>query len=163
MAITKQKKVEILKTLKKVVDDSESLVFVNFHGLPVASETDVRTTLRSNDVGYFVAKKTLVKRTLTEKGITGEMPELEGEVAVVYGSDLIAPAREVNEFTKKYKENLSILGGVFEGRFMNREEMVSIAEIPPLEVLYGQVVNLINSPIQSFVMALGQIADKKEA
>lgn len=161
MAITKEKKGEILKSLKKILDDSSSLVFVNFHGLPVAGESDVRKSLLSNEVGYFVAKKTLMKLALKEKGITGDVPELDGEVAIVYGEDLVAPAREIHEFTKKYKENLAILGGVFDGKFMNQAEMMDIATIPPLQVLYGQIANVINSPIQGFVMALGQIADQK--
>jgi ribosomal protein L10 len=74
---------------------------------------------------------------------------------------LSSPAREVYEFQKKYKNSISILGGVFEGKFMDMEAMVSVAQIPGLKTLQAQFVNLINSPIQGFVMALSEIAKKK--
>jgi len=87
------------------------------------------------------------------------MPNLEGMVAIAYGDDLLSPAREVFNFHKTHKDNVSIVGGVYEGKFMSQEEMMAVATIPPIEVLYGQFVNVINSPIQGFVMALNAIAD----
>lgn len=161
MAVSKEKKKEILADLKDIVDKSGSVVFVNFHGLKVADSTAVRRKLRSENVNFFVAKKTLTKRAFNEKDIEGSMPELAGELGIVYGDDLIAPAREVYEFVKKYKDSLSILGGVFEGKYMSKEEMTSIATIPPLKTLHAMFANVINSPIQGFVMALDQIAKKK--
>ena len=95
--------------------------------------------------------------------IEGDIPALDGELAVAYGNDPIAPASAIAGFAKKYKDKISILGGMFEGRYMDKPEMITIASIPPLEVLYGQFVNIINSPIQGFVVALDQIAQKKEA
>lgn len=164
MPITKEKKREIIENLKNILKDSKSIVFVNFHGLPVSNETEVRTKLYIDNIGYLVAKKTLVKRALIDQKISGETPELNGELALVYGGeDITAPARGIHEFIKKNKDNISILGGIFEGKFMNKEEMTEIAAIPRIEVLYGQIVNLINSPIQGFVMALSQITEKKEA
>lgn len=161
MAITKEKKVQILDTVKRILKDAESVVFINFHGLSHGAENEMRRTLFEKEVGYYVAKKTLIKRALDDKKVTGDMPPLDGELALVYGKDLIAPAREVYEFTKKHKENLLILGGIFERRFMGKEEMVSIASIPPLQVLYGQVANVINSPIQGLAFALHEIAKTK--
>jgi len=108
-----------------------------------------------------VAKKTLIKRTLSEAGIKGEFPELNGEIAIAYGTDLTAPAREINEFVKKFKDNIAIAGGIFEGRYMDKTEMAEIASIPPLKTLYGMFVNIINSPIQRCAIALDQIARSK--
>jgi len=56
---------------------------------------------------------------------------------------------------------MSIIGGVFEGKYMNKEEMLGIATIPPLQTLRGMFVNLINSPIGRFAVALNQIATTK--
>ena len=70
-------------------------------------------------------------------------------------------AREVYEFQKKYKNSISILGGVFDGKFMSKEEMMGIALIPSQKTLHAMFVNVINSPIQGFVMALDQISKKK--
>jgi len=163
MAITKDKKKAISEKLNNILDSAKSLVFVNFHGLGVVDEGNVRNALREANVGYYVAKKTLIKRALEAKGYKGEMPDLEGELALVSGEDLVAPAREINTFTKKLKDTLLIQGGVFEGRYMSASEMLDIANIPSEQTLYAQVVNIINSPIQGFVMALSEIAKKKEA
>ena len=104
----------------------------------------------------------MVKIALADEKIKGDLPELVGELALVYGGkDLTAPARGIHEFINKNKENLHILGGVFEGKFIGKEEMTEIAMIPPMEVLYGQIVNVINSLIQGFVLALSQIAKQK--
>lgn len=161
MAINKEKKKKIVSDVSKVVKDSDSVVFVNFHGLPVADTTILRKTLKGQGIGYLVSKKTLAKRALNDAKIEGVLPTMEGELSLAYGKDLIAPAREVYAFQKKYPNLIQIIGGVFEKRYMNKEEMTDIAAIPPIQVLYGQVVNLINSPIQQFVMALGQIAKIK--
>jgi large subunit ribosomal protein L10 len=141
--------------------DAQSMVFVNFHGLGVGETTQVRRKLRDEKVGFFVSKKSLTKKALEGKKITGTLPELVGEVGLAYGVDLIAPAREVYEFQKKFKNNISILGGVFEGKFYSKEQMMAIALIPSQKTLQAMFVNVINSPIQGFVMALDQIAKKK--
>jgi large subunit ribosomal protein L10 len=162
MAITKDKKKSILEKLDSI-KNNESVVFVNFKGLPVSETTSMRQELAKSSVAYYVAKKTLVKKAFTEAGIEGEMPQIEGELAVVYGNDATGPAREIFAFQKKYDGKVSIVGGVFEHSFMNKIQMEEIAKIPSMHVLRGMFVNVINSPIQGFVMALGAIADKKTA
>ncbi|MCF7865700.1 MAG: 50S ribosomal protein L10 [Candidatus Pacebacteria bacterium] len=162
MAITKQKKQEIVASVKDILNTSKSVVFVNFHKLPVSESTTIRKELRSKDVNFTVAKKTLTKRALTEAAYSGEIPKLDGELALVYSADLLAPAREIYDFQKKLDGRVSILGGVFNGLYKNKEEMESIALIPSQKTLYAQFVNIINSPIQGFVLALNAIAEKKQ-
>lgn len=162
MAINKEKKKEIVATVKDILSKSKSVVFVNFHKLPVLESTTIRKELRSKDVQFTVAKKTLTKRALNEASLTGEMPALEGELALVYSADLIAPAREIFGFQKKLDGKVSIMGGVFDGVFKTKEEMEAIASIPSQKVLYAQFVNIINSPIQGLVLALNAIAEKKQ-
>ena len=161
MAISKDKKKEIVKNVSDAVKGAASVVFVNFHGLTVHNTSEVRKALKGQKVSYLVAKKTLAKRALAESGTQGTLPELEGEFGLVYGEDQIAPAREIYTFQKKFDGKLSIVGGIFEGKYVGKDEMVSIASIPSLKTLHAQLVNLINSPIQGFVMALDQIAQKK--
>lgn len=162
MAITKDKKKEILKRLEDVTG-SESVVFLNFHGLPVSKTTEMRSELRDKNVNYFVAKKTLVKKAFGDSKIEGEIPQLDGELAVAFSDDPTAAAREIHSFQKKFQDQVSILGGVFENRFLNKSEMEEIALIPSIDVLRGMFVNVINSPIQGFALAIKAIADSKEA
>jgi large subunit ribosomal protein L10 len=163
MAIKKGKKEEICKKVKDVVDDFSTVVFVNFHGLNVIDTTQLKSSLREDDSFYLVAKKSLVNRVLQDSSIKGEIPELDGELALAYSKDQIAPARGVFDFQKKHKEKISILGGIFEGAYVDKDKMSSIAQIPSLLTLRAQFVNLINSPIQGLVIALNQIAEKQEA
>jgi large subunit ribosomal protein L10 len=162
MAITKNKKTEIYSRLKDIASSEGSRVFVNFHGLSVSEVMAVRRALRASGVKYFVAKKTLAKKAWSESGLSGQIPELPGELAIAYGEDAIAPAREVYKFQKTFKDKISIVGGVFEKRFVDADEMKSIATIPSKEVLYAQFLNIINSPIQGLVMVLDGVATKKE-
>ena len=163
MALTREKKTEIINTLKDIAAKSESVVFVNFHGLSVSDTVAMRKELRDKNVSYLVAKKSLIKKVFSDSKTEGDLPELDGELAICYGEDPIAPASGIAAFVKKHTDAIAILGGIFEGRFQNKEEMTVIASIPPLEVLYGQFVNVINSPIAGLVVALDQIAQKKEA
>lgn len=161
MAVSKEKKGEILSKLKKIVKDSASVVFINFHGLPVTDSSNIRKALRANGVGYTVAKKSLTRKALAEGGIEGTMPDMPGELGIVYGTDPIEGARGVYEFQKKLAEKIQIVGGVFENRFMNQAEMLVISQIPTLKTLQAQFVNLINSPIQRLVIGLSEIAKLK--
>jgi large subunit ribosomal protein L10 len=160
MAITKEKKQTILARLTEVKNDSESIVFVKFNGMPVQDSTAMRAALRAEGVGYFVAKKTLMKRAF-DGAYEGTMPTLDGEIAVAYSADAITPAQKIQEYTMKYKDNLSIAGGIFQGVYKDAAEMTEIATIPALPVLRGMFLNVINSPIQGLVLGLNAIADKR--
>ncbi len=164
MAISKTKKSEILAKLTDAFKEASSIAFVGFNKLTVKNASALRETLKKADVKYYVAKKTLIRKALTERGYEGEIPELPGEVAIAWTTtDVIAPARGVYEFGKKMKGALSLLGGVFENAFTDKAQMMAIATIPPMLVLRGMFVNVINSPIQGFVIALNKIAEKKSA
>ena len=160
MAITKAKKEVILAKLGTVKDTADSIVFVHYKGLNLSSTTAMRKELREKGVGLFVAKKTLMMRAF-DGAYTGTVPKLDGEIAVAYSTDAMAPAQEMKEFSTKFKDKISIVGGVFQGAYKNQSEMIEIASIPSLQVLSGMFVNVLNSPIQGLVVSLNAIADKK--
>lgn len=161
MALTKQKKSELLSGFEKITKESGSIVFVHARGLSVADTTTLRNALHAAGASFKVVKKTLLKRALVSAGITGDMPSMDGEIAVAYSADLTAPAREVWDFAKKFEGKMAMAGGVFEGRFMDKAEITAIATIPPTPVLRGMFLNVINSPIQGMVIALSKIAEQK--
>lgn len=161
MALKKAKKVEIVSDLEKSLADAQSVVFVKFDKLTVADANALRRSLQKENVGYSVAKKTLLKRALVSKSIAGEIPELQGQVAVAFGVDPIASARGVYEFAKTHKENISILGGVYEGKYVDAGMMTSMATIPSREVLLSQIAFLLKSPMQRLAVAVNAVALKK--
>ena len=163
MAISRDKKREILAKLNDAFKEASAIAFVSFSKLTVKDASRLRNELRAEGVRYFVAKKTLITKALLARGYTGKLPALPGEIAVAWttGDEVTAPARGVHAFGKKVKEVLSLVGGVFEGAFLNAERMVAIATIPPMQVLRGMFANIINSPRQRFAIALGEVAKLK--
>lgn len=158
--LLKSKKEEIIKDLEGAVKDSKSLVFVNFHGLKVSDETALRQDLRKEGVNYRVSRKTLLKRALLGKA-EGEIPELGGEVAIAYSKDEVASPREIYNFQKTHKGAISILGGIFEGKFIGADRMMEIATIPSREVLLSKIAFLLKSPMQRLAIAVNEVAKKK--
>ncbi len=166
MAITKQKKQTIVTATTASLKDALSAVFVSFKGLTVAEVNELRASLKAEGVQYNVVKKTLLKRSLDAVGVTGDMPDMPGEVAVAFmardkGDDVTAPARGLQSFIKKFKGKLAFLGGVIEGAYLSQSATVSVATIPPVPVLRGMFANIINSPIQRFAIAMAEVAKTK--
>lgn len=150
----------MIKDLEGAIQDSKSLVFVNFHGLKVADETVLRRSLREQGVNYKVSRKTLLARALKGKA-EGVVPELGGEVAIAYSKDATSSPREVYNFQKTHKGLLNILGGIFDGKFVDGAYMIEIATIPSREVLLSKFAFLLKSPMQRFALALSEVAKKK--
>ncbi len=161
MPVSKQQKKESLARVSSGLDNAETVVFANFKGLTVGETTELRKGLRENNISYTVAKKTLIRKALGEKGYKGEIPELTGELAIAWSKDQIAPAKSIAEFQKKFDKRISILGGVFEGEYKGKEVMLSIAAIPSREVLLSQIAYLLKSPIQALAIAVSEVAKKK--
>ncbi len=158
--LQKSKKEEMVKDLEGVIKNSESVVFVNFHGLKVSDETKLRKSLREQGVNYKVSRKTLLKRALEGKA-EGEIPALPGEVAIAYSKDSTASPREIYNFQKTHNGMLSIIGGIFEGKFVDSVYMTELARIPSREVLLGKIAFLLKSPIQRLALAVNEVAKKK--
>ena len=160
MAITRQKKEEIIARVGDIAKSAKTLVFANFKGLTVAEQNEMRKAFRAQDIGYTVAKKSLLRRALDAAKYQGDAPALDGEIALAYGTDELAPARELAVFVKKFGEHLAFAGGVFGGKYVGRDEITSIAAIPGLDSLRAQFVQLINSPLQRFAVVLHAKAEK---
>jgi len=158
--LQKSQKEKIVKDLEQAVSGSESLVFVNFKGLSVGEETKLRRDLRDKEVSYKVSRKTLLRRALQDKAV-GEIPELPGEIAIAYSKDATSSAREVYNFQKTHPGILQIIGGIFEGKFLDKEKMLEIATIPSKEVLLSKLAFLFKSPIQRLAIALSEVAKIK--
>ncbi len=156
MVVTKQKKEEILEKLKENLKKAKLVIFVNFHGLNVASAGELRKMLRKMEAGYSVAKKTLIKKAMEEIKFSGDMPGLEGEIGVAFSdNDSMETIKSLRDFAKK--KNIKLIGGVFENKYIDDKTVIMLANIPPKEVLLAQFVNVINSPIQGVVVSLNEI------
>lgn len=163
---TREQKGEIVSKLENAFKNAASSVFVHFTKITVAEESAMRRKFRGEGITYAVAKKTLIRRALDGLGLAHKEVPLQGELAVAYDTgdkkDPTLAPRSIWNFAKQLGgERLAILGGIFEGKFVGKEKMTEIATIPPISVLRGMFVNVINSPIAGLAIALKAIADKR--
>ncbi len=157
--ILKAKK-EIVTGLAKEFSGAKTIVLAEYLGLTVAQDTAMRTNFRKAGIHYKVIKNTLSSRAMKEAGIEGLDELLTGPIAIAYSTeDVIAPAKAIKEFADKF-DKFKIKGGVMDGQVISVEEVVRLAAIPPREVLYGQVVSGLISPIAGLAMILNAIAEK---
>jgi large subunit ribosomal protein L10 len=164
MAVTRQIKEKALEKANEIFEKSNSAVFVHFSAIEGEEVRDMRAKMKDAGVGYSVIKKTLIKNAAEASKVSGDIPMLNGEIALAYSdSDATAPARLVKEFAKATGDKVEIVGGFFEGKFQNKVQMTEIANIPSLDVLRGMFVNIINSPIQRTAVVLSEIAKTKAA
>lgn len=161
MALTRAKKAELIASYTEALKEANSAVYVKFKGLSVADTSTLRSQLFSESTHYTVVKKTLWKRATDAVGIKGDTPVTGEELAVVHGKDLLTPARLAYEFSKAHKDTFTIIGGIFDGEFKSQKDMLSIATIPPREVLLSQLAFLLKSPMQRIAIAIKAVAEKK--
>ncbi len=154
MAITREQKQEIIKRLKEGLEKQEATVFVGIEGLAASDLFDLRARLKEKDCELSVVKKTLINRAFSEKKIDLDAQNLEGQAALILGyEDVISPAKTAYNFSKENK-NLKILGGLYESKFINPEEVINLAKIPSREELLAKVVGSISNPLSGFVNVL---------
>jgi large subunit ribosomal protein L10 len=163
MALPRAKKAELIASYTDALKGAKSAVYVKFKGLSVADTSKLRGQLFGENTHYTVVKKTLWTRATDAVGVTGEAPVIGEELAVIYGADLLTPARLSYEFSKIHKGTFAILGGIFDGTFKSQSEMLSIATIPPREVLLSQLAYLLKSPMTKLAVGLNEVALKKTA
>lgn len=161
MALTKDKKTELIKKYSETLDKAKTFVYVKFKGLTVKDTEALRKKLYAEGISYNVVKKTLWDRALNEKNISGEKPEIGEEMAVIAGEDLLAGARIANDFAREHKGVFAILGGIFDGVFKDEKNMVEIATIPSREVLISKIAFLFKSPMQRLAIGINEVAKKK--
>lgn len=160
MPITRLQKEEIVKKLKDKIEKSHALVFAKFHGLSVAKIAALRRLFRSHNADYTVAKKTLMKIAFSQSGksIPGD---LEGEVGLIAGyGDQLGIFKTATEFAKKEKGAFQVLGGFFEGTYVDAETAKALGLIPSREALLAKLMQVIQGNTRKFVYILDQISKK---
>ena len=162
MAITREKKENIIEKVKDAATRAKSFVFVQFHGLSVADAQALRRSFRENDAEYVVVKKTLLKKALKDSGKEFDS-ELEGEIGVAFSyGDELAAFKTASDFTKKLKEKLQIAGGYFEDKFVDISEARMLGSIPGREALIGQVMSVLQGNIRKFMYVVNELSKKGE-
>lgn len=154
MAITKDKKREILEDLRDKVSRQKTIILVGVSGLQVKDISDLRKKLKAIGGGFQVVKKTLAEIVLKENKFDFDRKKFKEEMALVFGfQDEIAAAKTVFQFSKT-NEKLKILGGFIENIFRDKNEVAAFAQLPAKEELLARLVGSISSPLSSLQTVL---------
>lgn len=174
MSKNQESKALVVAEIQKTWEASHSVVLVDYRGLTVEEDTELRRQMRAAGVQYQVLKNTLIHRATDNLGIEGLSGVLNGPTAVAFGlSDAVAPAKVLSEFIKKTKK-MEIKCGVLENKVITPAGVQALADLPPREVLIAKMLGSMNAPITGLVTVLGgtlrsllytlnAIKDKKEA
>lgn len=153
----------VVAEIAELFNGAQSAVVVDYRGLTVEQDTQLRKQLREAGVSYKVYKNTMIRFAAKGTEFESLEPNLEGPTALaVSKTDATEPARILAEFAKK-ADALEIKGGVVEGTYYDAKGMQVIATIPSREVLLGKLLGSIQSPITNLARVLNQIAEAKEA
>ena len=150
----------IVQEISEQIKDAQSVVVVDYRGLTVAEDTQLRKQLREAGVAYKVYKNTLVNFAIKGTDFESLSDVLEGPNAfAISTTDATAPARVIAKFAKTAPA-LEIKAGVVEGTFYDADGMKAIATIPSREELLSKFLGSIQSPITNFARVINQIAEK---
>ena len=157
-----ESKKAVVESLTGKIQDASSVVFVDYKGITVAQDTELRKQFRGAGVEYSVVKNTLTNFAAKNAGY--DFSEvLNGTTAMASTTgDPIAPARIVCEFAKKNKNVLSIKGGIVEGSVLSADALNGFGELPSKNALVAQVLGTFLAPISSLACVLDQIRQQKE-
>ena len=157
-----ESKKAVVESLTGKIQEATSVVFVDYKGITVAQDTELRKQFREAGVEYSVVKNTLTNFAAKNAGY--DFSEvLNGTTAMASTTgDPIAPARIVCEFAKKNKNVLSIKGGIVEGSVLSANALNGFGELPSKNALVAQVLGTFLAPISSLACVLDQIRQQKE-
>ena len=152
----------IVAQLEETLKSAASGVLVNYEGITVAEDTTLRNELRKAGVDYAVVKNTMVRRALDDAGLSELDDVLHGTTSLaVSKEDPIAPMRVVYKFAKGLNgDRFVIKAGFMDGKVLPLEDIAALAELPSKEVLLGQVLGMMLSPITSLAIVIKAIAEK---
>lgn len=167
-------KAGVVSEIQQLWESSQSVILVDYRGLSVEEDTQLRREMRAAGVEYKVLKNTLIQRAVADRNIDGLEAHLNGPTAVAFGvSDAVAPAKVLSGFIKKASK-MSIKCGVMDGVLLDAAAVQALADLPSKEELYARLVRGMNAPVASFVgvlsatirsllYALNAVKDTKEA
>ena len=157
-----ESKKAIVDALTQKLQTSTAAVFVDYKGITVAKDTELRNQFRAAGVEYAVVKNTLTRFAANKAGYTEFDEVLNGTTSMASTTDdPIAPARVVCEFAKKNKNVVRLKGGMVEGKVLSVEELMSFGELPSKNALVAQVLGTFLAPISSLAVVLNQILEQK--
>lgn len=152
-------KQQIVADLTEKLKNAATGIFVDYCGLSVAQDTDLRKKLREAGVEYKVIKNTLCRFAIKEVGFDELDPILNGPTSLALSNeDPVAPAKVLTDFAKK-NDKLEIKAGFMDGKVLSLDEIKRLADTPSRDVLLATILSSLNAPASKLVRTLQAIVD----
>jgi len=153
MTVKKEDKEQIVQDLTERLRSSDTLLVADYRGLTMPQIDALRTRLLESGAKFTVVKNTLTRRAAEAAGSEALLTLLEGPSAIAFldaEGDMVAAAKALADMARESRV-LEIRGGVLQGRTMTADEVQSLATLPPLDVLRGQVLGAIIGPLSALI------------
>ena len=152
----------IVEALAQRLQAAEGGVLVDYKGINVAQDTELRRDLRAKNVEYTVVKNTLTRLAMDKIGLAGLDNQLNGTTSLATSAeDPLIPLHELTEFSEKMGDMFAIKGVFVNGKVLNAEEIAELAPLPSRDALYSKVLGTMLAPITSLAVVLGQVVEQK--
>ena len=156
--VLEQKK-QIVAELIEKLKSAQAGVVVDYRGLTVEEDTNLRRKLREAGVEYKVVKNTLTRFAAKEVGLEGIDEQLNGPTSIaISADDPVAPAKIISEFAKD-NESLKIKAGFLDGNVISLDEINTLAKTPSRDTLIAQIMGSLNAPVSDLVRTLQALVD----
>ena len=153
----------IVQAIVDDITDAQSIVLVDYRGLTVAQDTELRKQLREAGIVYKVCKNTMIKRAFEGTDFAQLDEYLEGPSAIAISKDdATAPARIICKFAKT-AQALEVKAGVVEGTVYDANGVAELSKVPSREELLSKLLGSLQSPITNLARVLNQIAEQNGA
>ena len=152
----------IVAELTEKLKGASAGVLVDYKGITVAEDTELRAECRKAELDYAVVKNTLLRFAVNNCGLEGMDEALNGTTSLALSNgDPIAPMSVINKFAKKFNgTKFTIKAGFMEGKVLSMDEIMALAELPSKETLQAQALGMMLAPITSLAIVLKAIAEK---
>ena len=152
----------IVEALAKRIQEAQGGVLVDYKGINVAQDTELRRDLRTKNVEYTVVKNTLTRFAMDKAGLSGLDDQLNGTTSLATSAeDPLVPIHEITEFANKFGDLFTVKGVFVDGKVLNDAEVAELAPLPSRDALYSKVLGTMLAPITSLAVVLGQVLEQK--
>lgn len=153
-----KKKEEQVNAIANKIEESASVIIVNYKGLKMSDMTSLRRELVKEDIEFKVLKNNLVRRAAANLGKDYLIEHLDGANAIAFSNNIVEPAKILAKYAKDF-DFFEIKGGVVDGEYADVEVINSLASIPNMEGLLGMLAGGLISPLKDITIGLNMLVE----
>ncbi|CAN5639347.1 hypothetical protein BH10ACT11_BH10ACT11_04350 [soil metagenome] len=153
----RDEKAAVVEELASRFDETTAIFAVEYRGISVPQAAELRTKLRESDASFKVVKNRLAKLAAEKSGTQGLDDLLKGPIALtLIRGDAVTAAKTIATFSKEH-DVLEYMGGIMDGETLDPDAFLAISRLPGVDVLHGQLVGIIASPLTGLVTGLSNL------